>query len=71
MFSLDSISLDSNEHTQYTIFNKKKKKDERKKHPKIILNLQLWDSSNKLNKFEIAVVKEPSVFKPLKSTVGI
>ena len=50
---------------------KKKKKDERKKHPKIILNLQLWDSSNEFNEFEIAVAKEPSVFEPLRSTVCI
>ena len=31
---------DSNEYTQYTIFNIKKRKS-----PQIILNLQLWDLS--------------------------
>ena len=39
----------------------------KRKSPKIILNLQLWDFSKGLkNEFETAVVNEPSVFKPLK-----
>ena len=51
----------SNENTQYTIFNIKITSSE------IILNLQLWDCSKGLkNEFETAVVNVPSVFKPLK-----
>ena len=51
---------DSNEDTQYTIFDIKKS-------PIIILNLQLWDFSKGLkNEFEAAVVNESSVFEPLK-----
>ena len=39
----------------------------KKKSPKIILNLQLWDFSKGFkNEFETAVVNEPSVFEPLK-----
>ena len=52
---------DSNEYTQYTIFNMNKKT------PLIIPNLQLWVFSKGLNnEFETAVVNEPSVFEPLK-----
>ena len=51
----------SNEYTQYTILNVKKK---------TILNypnLQLWDLfKGPKNEFETAVVNEPSVFEPLK-----
>ena len=53
---------DSNEYTQYTIFNIKKGKS-----PLIILNLQLWIFfQGTQNEFETAVVNEPSVFEPLK-----
>ena len=53
---------DSNEYAQYTIFNIKKGKS-----PKIIPNLQLGDFSQGLkNKFETAVVNQPSVFEQLK-----
>ena len=62
MFSLESPPRgDSNEYTQYTIFNIKKK---------ITLNMQLWDFSKGFkNQFEPAVVSEPSVFEPFSSTV--
>ena len=63
MFSIESPHRgDSNEYTQYTIFNIKKKK--------ITLNyskLQLWYFSKGLkNEFETAVVNEPSGFELLK-----
>ena len=63
MFSLESPHRgDSNEYTQHTIFNIKKKKS-----ALIILNLPLWDFSKGLkNEFETVVVDEPSVFEPLK-----
>ena len=63
VFSLESPhGGDSNEYTQYTIFNIKKEKS-----PIIILSLPLWDFSKGLkNEFETAVVDEPSVFQPLK-----
>ena len=66
MFSLESPHQgDSNEYTKHTIFNIKKK---------ITLNYlqynnvcSYWVFSNGLkNEFEIAVVNEQSVFKPLK-----
>ena len=63
MFSLESPHRgDSNEYTQYTIFNAKKK---------ITLNYSIsaamWFCSKGLkNEFETAVVNEPSVFEPLK-----
>ena len=62
VFSLESPHRgDSNEYTQYTLFNMKKK------CIKIIPNLQLRDFSNGLkNKFETAMVNELSVFEPLK-----
>ena len=48
----------------YTAYHYHYKK--RKSHL-IIPNLQLWDFSKGLkNKFETAVVNEPSVFEPLK-----
>ena len=63
MFSLESPHRgDSNVYTQYTIFNKKKRKS-----PQIILNLQLWNFYLGLkNEFETAVISEPTVFEPLK-----
>ena len=66
MFSLESPHQgDSNEYTQHTIFNIKRRKKPKKNHL-IILSLLLWDFSKGLkNKFETAVV-EPSVFEPLK-----
>ena len=62
VFSLESPHRgDSDKCTQYTIFNIKRKP------PSIILNLQVWNFSKGLkNKFETAVVNEPSVFQPLK-----
>ena len=63
MFSLESPHQgDSNEYTQYTIFNIKKK---------ITLNYPKSEAigfcSNGLKKeFETALVNEPSVFEPLK-----
>ena len=62
MFSLESPQRgDSNEYTQYTSFNIKKK------ITLTISNLQLWVFSKELkNEFETAVVNEPPVFGPLK-----
>ena len=63
MFSLESPHRgDSNENTQYTIFNMNKKK-----HPKLskICSYGLFSKGLK-NEFETAVVNEPSVFEPMK-----
>ena len=59
MFSLESHHRgDSNEHTQYTIFNIKKK---------IILNYLKTAALGFFSKgFETDMIKEPSVFEPLK-----
>ena len=63
MFSLGSPHQgDSNEYTQYTIFNIKKK---------ITLNYPKSEavgfcSKGLKNKFEIAMVNKPSVIEPLK-----
>ena len=63
MFSLESPHRgDSNEYTQYTIFNMNKK---------ITLNYPKsaamgFFSKGLKNEFETAVVNEPSVFEPLK-----
>ena len=63
MFSLESPHRgDSNEYTQYTIFNIQKK---------IILNYPKsaamgFFSRGLKNDFEITAVNEPSVFEPLK-----
>ena len=58
---LNTVELrgDSNNYTQYTIFNTEKK---------IILNYPRYGIFSKglKNEFEIAVVYEPSVFEPLK-----
>ena len=62
MFSLESPHRgDSNEYTQYTHFQYKHNKS-----PYIIPKLHLWDFSKGFQKFETVVVKEPSVFQPLK-----
>ena len=63
MFTLESPHRgDSNENTQYTIFNLKKEN-----HPKLSLNLQPGDFFKGLkNEFKTAVVNEPSVFESLK-----
>ena len=55
VFLLESLHQgNSNEYTQYTFFN-------------IVPNLHLLDFSKGLkNKFETAMVNEPSVFEPLK-----
>ena len=62
VFSLEPHRGDSNEYTQYTIFNIKKK---------IALNFpksaaMVFVSKGLKKEFETAVVNEPSVFKPLK-----
>ena len=63
MFSLESPhGCDSNEYTQYTIFNIKKE---------ITLNYPKFAgigfcSKGLKNEFETTVVNEPSVFEPLK-----
>ena len=63
VFSLESPHQgDSNEYTQYTIFNIKRKVD---------LNYlksaaMIFFSSGLKNEFETATVNEPSVFEPLK-----
>ena len=64
MFSLESPHRgDSNEYTQYTIFNMNKKK----KHPKLSQICSSGHFSKGLkNEFETAMVNEPSVFEPLK-----
>ena len=71
MFSLESPHRgDSNECTQHTIINIKKK---------IILNYPKYNnfcsywlfSEGLKNEFETAVVNEPSVFEPPSSTVSI
>ena len=63
MFSLESPQRgDSNECTQYTVFNIKKKNHTKlsKICSKGIFSLRLK------NEFEAAMVNEPSVFEPLK-----
>ena len=63
VFSLESPHRgDSNEYTQYTIFNL-----ERETHPKLsyICSYVIYSRGLK-NEFEIAVVNEPPVFEPLK-----
>ena len=63
VFSLESPHRgDSNEYTQYTIFNIKKK---------MTLNCSIsaamgFCSNGLKNEFETAMVNEPSVFEPLK-----
>ena len=58
MFSLESpCGGDSNENEQYTIFNIEKK---------ITLDYPKSAARGLKNKFETAVVNEPSVFEPLK-----
>ena len=63
MFSLESPPRgDSNEYTQYTIYQCKKEN-----HPKSsqICNYGICSKGPK-NEFETAVVNEPSEFEPLK-----
>ena len=63
MFSLESPQRgDSNEYTQYTISQYKKEI-----HPELsqICNYGICSKGPK-NKFEPAMVNEPSVFEPLK-----
>ena len=52
---------DSNEHTQYTIFNKEEN------HPKLsqICSFEIFSKGLK-KEFETAKVNKPSVFEPLK-----
>ena len=62
VFSLESPHWgDSNEYTQYTIFNIKNEN-----HPKLsqICSLEIF-SKGLENEFETAVVNEPYVFEPL------
>ena len=63
MFSLESPHRgDSNEYTQYTIFNMNKK--DTINYPRSAA--MGFFSKGLKNEFETAVVKEPSVFEPLK-----
>ena len=63
VFSLESPHRgDSNEYTQYTIFNIKKKNTQN--YPKSVA--MDFCSQGLKNAFETAVVNEPSVFEPLK-----
>ena len=63
MFSLDSPHRgDSNEYTQYTIFNMNKKNT--LNYPKSAA--MGFFSKGLKDEFERAVVNEPSVFEPLK-----
>ena len=63
MFSLESPHRgDSNEYTQYTIFNINKKNT--LNYPKSAA--MGFFSKGLKNEFETAVVNEPSVFEPLK-----
>ena len=63
MFSLESPHRgDSNEYTQYTIFNTKKKNT--LNYPKS--EAMGFCSKGLKKEFETAVVNEPSVFEPLK-----
>ena len=63
MFSLESPQRgDSNEYTQYTIFNINKKNT--LNNPKSAA--MGFFSKGLKNEFETAVVYEPSVFEPLK-----
>ena len=60
MFSFESPHRgDSNEYTQYTIFNIKKKTLNS-------ISAAMEFSKGLKNEFETAVVNEPSVFEPLK-----
>ena len=63
MFSIESPHRgDSNENSQYTIFNMFTKN-----HPKLpeVCSYEIFSKGLK-NEFETAVVSEPSVFEPLK-----
>ena len=63
VFSLESPHRgDSNEYTQYTIFNMNKKNT--LNYPKSAA--MTFFSKGLNNEFETAVVNEPSVFEPLK-----
>ena len=63
MFSLESPHRgDSNDNTQYTIFNMNKK--DTINYPKSTATG--FFSKGLKNEFETAVVNEPSVFEPLK-----
>ena len=63
VFSLESPHRgDSNEYTQYTIFNMNKKNT--LNYPKSAA--MGFFSKGFKNEFETAVVNEPSVFEPLK-----
>ena len=68
MFSLESPHRgNSNEYTQYAIFNMKKKKEKKEKHPKLSQICSYGKFSKELkNELETSVVNEPSVFEPLK-----
>ena len=63
MFSLESpYRGDSNEYTQFTIFNIKKKITLKDLY---ICSYGIFSKGPK-NEFETAVINEPSVFEPLK-----
>ena len=63
VLSLESLyRADSNECTQYTIFNMNKKK-----YPRLSqICSYVFFSTGLKNEFETAVVNEPSLFEPLK-----
>ena len=68
VFSLESPHRgNSNEYTQYTIFN-----INTKTHPKLsqVCSYEIFSKGLK-NEFETAVVNESSVFEPLKFSVYI
>ena len=63
VFSIESPHRgDSNEYTQYTVFNRNTKN-----HPKLfhVYSYEIFSKGLK-NKFETVVVNESSVFEPLK-----
>ena len=64
MFTIESPHRgDSNEYTQYTIFNMNKKNT--LTYPKSAA-MGFFQGTQLKNEFETAVVNEPSVFEPLK-----
>ena len=66
VFSLESPNQgDSNECTQYTIFNMNKKK-KKKKNLNYPNSAAMGFFQGLENEFETAAVNEPSVFEPLK-----
>ena len=66
MFSIESPHRgDSNEYTQHTIINTKRKSPEISQNT-IMYAAMITFVKGLKNEFETAVVNEPSVFEPLK-----